>query len=132
MGRSSFSLARHVVGNKDGGSFQNSKFSNKSTQRQGSGVSDTHMSHAANARLGWDIKVTEDMVLGQNKGSSGVGFDPIPMEKFDSVAQLEECSVILSKSYPTSIEECYAEVSNPLKPNSWAETHKANEVSATA
>ena len=90
------------------------------------------MSQAADARLGWDIKVTEGIVLGQNEGSSGVGSDPIPMEKSDSVARLEECSVILSKSYPTSIEECYAEVSNPLKPNSWAETLKANEVSATA
>ena len=31
MGRSSFFPARHLEGKKDGGSFQNSKFSNKST-----------------------------------------------------------------------------------------------------
>ena len=126
MGRSSFFSARHVEGNKDGGSFQNSKFSNKSTQRQESGVSDTHMSQAADARLGWDIKVTKGMVLGQNEGSSGVGSYPIPMERSDSVTRLEECSVILSKSYPTSTEECYTEVSNPFKPNSWVSNNPSS------
>ena len=83
------------------------------------------MSQAADARLGQDIKVTEGTVLGQNEGSSGVGSDPIPMEKSNLVARLEECSVILSKSYPTLIEECYVEVSSPLKPNSQVETLKA-------
>jgi len=132
MGRSSFSLTRHVEGNKDGGSFQNSKFYSKSTQRPESGVPDTHMSQTTDTRLGWDIKLTEGKVLGQNEGSSGVRSDPIPMEKFDSVTRLKECSGILSKSYPTSIEECYAKVCSPLKPNNWAETHKENNVSVAA
>nr|POE58408.1 hypothetical protein CFP56_08940 [Quercus suber] len=131
MGRSSFSPAHHVEGNKDDGSFQNSKTSNKSTQRQDGGVLDTHICQVADARLGWDIKVIEGMVLGQNEGLNGEGSDPIPMEKLDSVARFEECNVIRSKSYPTSTEECYVEVSSPFKPNCWAETPKANEVQAT-
>ena len=132
IGRSSFSLARHVEENRDSGSFQNSKFHSKSIQRQDSGVLDTHISQTADVRLGWDIKATGDMILGQTEGSCGVKSDPIPMEKFESMTRLEECSGILSKSYPTSTEECYAEVSSPLKPNNWAETHGKNNVSATA
>ena len=84
------------------------------------------MSQAADARLGWDIKVTEGIVLGQNEGSSGVGSDPIPMEKSNLEAWLEECSVILSKSYPTSTVECYIEVSNPFKPNSWVSNNPSS------
>ena len=89
-------------------------------------MSDTHISQAADARLGWDIKVTKGMVLGQNEGSSGVGSHPIPMERSNLVTRLEECSVILSKSYPTSIKECYTKVSNPFKPNSWVSNNPSS------
>nr|POE93849.1 hypothetical protein CFP56_16162 [Quercus suber] len=43
MGWSSFSPAHHVEGSNDDGSFQNSNTSNKPTQRQDGGVTDTHM-----------------------------------------------------------------------------------------
>ena len=118
--------------NRDSGSFQNSKFHSKSTQRQDSGVLDTHISQTADVRLGWDIKATGDMILGQAEGSCGVKSDPIPMEKFESMTRLEECSGLLSKSHPTSTGECYAEVSSPLKPKNWAETHGKNKASSTA